>query len=224
MCARARPRRVHRGGRPGPQLGAMGPRRRDRHAQPHRRRGPAACRRRRSSSGRAFALGLPLSEAEGIQLGFVEGRVNPTRTMVQVNHPVNADRPRLGLLQRGRPHPGHPVRHPLGRPRPQQLRRGDLQRLPGVDRLGRRRRPLRHPPARAPWSAAASCSTWPAPSGARCSSRATPSCPDDLDAACELAQVTRRAGRHRAGAHRPDGASRARSVATWSPTRGRHPG
>ena len=44
-------------------------------------------------SGKAFALGLPLSEAEGIQLGFVEGRVNPTRTMVQVNLPVNADQP-----------------------------------------------------------------------------------------------------------------------------------
>jgi kynurenine formamidase len=44
-------------------------------------------------SGRAFALGLPLSEAEGIQLGFVEGRVNPTRTMVQVNKPVNDDQP-----------------------------------------------------------------------------------------------------------------------------------
>ena len=44
-------------------------------------------------SGAAFALGLPLSEAEGIQLGFVEGRVNPTLTMVQVNQPVNADQP-----------------------------------------------------------------------------------------------------------------------------------
>jgi kynurenine formamidase len=44
-------------------------------------------------SGKAFALGLPLSESEGIQLGFVEGRVNPTRTMVQVNQPVNADQP-----------------------------------------------------------------------------------------------------------------------------------
>jgi kynurenine formamidase len=53
-----------------------------------RRRGAAAV-----VSGRAFALGLPLSEAEGIQLGFVEGRVNPTRTMVQVNQPVNADQP-----------------------------------------------------------------------------------------------------------------------------------
>ncbi len=53
-----------------------------------RRRGAAAV-----VSGKAFALGLPLSEAEGIQLGFVEGRVNPTRTMVQVNHPVNADQP-----------------------------------------------------------------------------------------------------------------------------------
>jgi kynurenine formamidase len=53
-----------------------------------RRRGAAAV-----LSGKAFPLGLPLSEAEGIQLGFVEGRVNPTRTMVQVNHPVNADQP-----------------------------------------------------------------------------------------------------------------------------------
>jgi len=53
-----------------------------------RRRGAAA-----AVSGKAFPLGLPLSEAEGIQLGFVEGRVNPTRTMVQVNHPVNADQP-----------------------------------------------------------------------------------------------------------------------------------
>jgi kynurenine formamidase len=53
-----------------------------------RRRGAAAV-----VSGKAFALGLPLSAAEGIQLGFVEGRVNPTLTMVQVNQPVNADRP-----------------------------------------------------------------------------------------------------------------------------------
>ncbi len=55
-----------------------------------------AARRRAAASvvsGRAFALGLPLSEAEGIQAGFIEGRVNPTRTMVQVNLPVNADQP-----------------------------------------------------------------------------------------------------------------------------------
>jgi kynurenine formamidase len=55
-----------------------------------------AARRRAAAaveSGRAFALGLPLSEAEGIQMGFVEGRVNPTRTMVQVNVPVIADQP-----------------------------------------------------------------------------------------------------------------------------------
>ncbi len=53
-----------------------------------RRRGAAAV-----VSGKAFALGLPLSEAEGIQVGFVEGRVNPRRTMVQVNQPVNAGQP-----------------------------------------------------------------------------------------------------------------------------------
>jgi kynurenine formamidase len=42
-------------------------------------------------SGQAFALGLPLSEAEGIQAGFVKGRDNPTRTMVQINEPLSAD-------------------------------------------------------------------------------------------------------------------------------------
>ncbi len=51
-----------------------------------RRRGAAAV-----VSGQAFGLGLPLSEAEGIQLGFVEGRVNPTRTMIHVNEPVGPD-------------------------------------------------------------------------------------------------------------------------------------
>jgi kynurenine formamidase len=53
-----------------------------------RRRGAAAV-----TSGKAFSLGLPLSEAEGIQIGVVDGRVNPSRTMVQVNRPVNADQP-----------------------------------------------------------------------------------------------------------------------------------
>jgi kynurenine formamidase len=42
-------------------------------------------------SGKAFALGLPLSEAEGIQAGFMPGRVNPTRTMIAVNEPLSAD-------------------------------------------------------------------------------------------------------------------------------------
>jgi kynurenine formamidase len=42
-------------------------------------------------SGKAFALGLPLSEAEGIQAGFVKGRVNPNRTMIQVNEALTTD-------------------------------------------------------------------------------------------------------------------------------------
>jgi kynurenine formamidase len=42
-------------------------------------------------SGKSFALGLPLSEAEGIQAGFIKGRVNPTRSMIQVNEPLSAD-------------------------------------------------------------------------------------------------------------------------------------
>ena len=37
--------------------------------------------------GTAFHLGIPMSEAEGIQMGFIQGRVNPTHTMVTVNHP-----------------------------------------------------------------------------------------------------------------------------------------
>ena len=47
-----------------------------------------AARRRAAASvvsGQAIALGLPLSEADGIQLGFVEGRVNPTRTTIHAN-------------------------------------------------------------------------------------------------------------------------------------------
>ena len=74
-----------------------------------RRRGAASV-----ESGRAFPLGLPLSEAEGIQMGFVEGRVNPSRTMVQINQPVEP-RPRLDLRERGHRDHGHPVRDPLGR-------------------------------------------------------------------------------------------------------------
>ena len=51
-----------------------------------RRRGAASV-----VSGRAFGLGLPLSEAEGIQLGFVEGRINPRHTMVKANDPETPD-------------------------------------------------------------------------------------------------------------------------------------
>jgi hypothetical protein len=43
------------------------------------------------TSGKAFTLGLPLSEAEGIQAGFIKGRVNPTRSMIQVNEPLSPD-------------------------------------------------------------------------------------------------------------------------------------
>ncbi len=41
--------------------------------------------------GDAFPLGLPMSEAEGIQMGFIEGRVNPTRSMICVNNPLSPD-------------------------------------------------------------------------------------------------------------------------------------
>lgn len=51
-----------------------------------RLRGVAAIR-----EGKAFPLGLPLSEREGIQLGFVPGRVNPSRAMVCVNEPLSEE-------------------------------------------------------------------------------------------------------------------------------------
>lgn len=53
-----------------------------------------AARRRGAAtvvSGKSFALGLPLSEAEGIQAGFIKGRTNPSRTMIQVNEPLSSD-------------------------------------------------------------------------------------------------------------------------------------
>ena len=51
-----------------------------------RRRGAASV-----ATGRAFSLALPLSESEGIQLGFIPGRINPVRTMTQVNQPLGDD-------------------------------------------------------------------------------------------------------------------------------------
>ena len=47
-----------------------------------RLRGTASVR-----DGDAFPLGIPMSEAEGIQMGFIEGRVNPTRSMISVDAP-----------------------------------------------------------------------------------------------------------------------------------------
>ncbi len=54
----------------------------------------AAARRRAAASvrvGQAVPLGLPLSEEEGIQAGFVPGRINPRRTMIAVDEPLSAD-------------------------------------------------------------------------------------------------------------------------------------
>lgn len=42
-------------------------------------------------TGKVFALGLPLSEEEGIQIGLVPGRINPVRKMVAVNSPLSDD-------------------------------------------------------------------------------------------------------------------------------------
>ena len=51
------------------------------------RRRAAACVR----TGRVFALGLALSEAEGIQKGVVPGRFNPLRTMSYIDVPLADD-------------------------------------------------------------------------------------------------------------------------------------
>ncbi len=51
-----------------------------------RRRGVAAV-----VDGEAIALGLPLSAEEGIQMGFIKGRTNPTRSMICVNNPLSDD-------------------------------------------------------------------------------------------------------------------------------------
>jgi kynurenine formamidase len=48
-----------------------------------RRRAAASVR-----SGRAVSLALPLSESEGIQTGILPGRINPVRSMVQLNNPT----------------------------------------------------------------------------------------------------------------------------------------
>jgi len=53
----------------------------------------AAARRRGAGcvrDGKAFSLALPLSE-DGPQLGFVPGRTNPVHTMFQVNAPMSDD-------------------------------------------------------------------------------------------------------------------------------------
>jgi kynurenine formamidase len=54
---------------------------------PEVRRRAAACVR----TGRAFSLALPLSESEGIQTGLLPGRINPVRTMAQLNSPTMGD-------------------------------------------------------------------------------------------------------------------------------------
>jgi len=75
-------RRVNNWGRWGPddEIGTLNL------ITPDVRRRAAACVR----TGKAFSLALPLSQAEGIQLGFMPGRINPLRTMVQINEAVGS--------------------------------------------------------------------------------------------------------------------------------------
>ena len=154
----------------------MGSRRRDRHPQPRRRRGPSPWRSVRPDRpclrARPPALG-----GGGDPGGRRRGPRQPDPHDGPGERAGHCERTRLGLFQRRRPHAGHPVCDPLGRAGAQQLRRRHLQRIPGGQRHGGRRHAVWHPPAHAQWSAAASCSTWPARSGATCSSRDIRSCP-----------------------------------------------
>ena len=146
-------------------------------------------------TGQRFTLGIPLDD-KGPQMGFVKGRVNPLRTMIAINEPV----------ERRRRHHGPAGRHALGRPRPHELRRArsttasrptpstahgasrcgidkvppivtrgvllDVARAKGVDRL----------------------------------EGGTAVTADDLDAARRAGRGRAGAGRRGAGAHRPDAA------------------
>jgi kynurenine formamidase len=42
-------------------------------------------------TGRAIALGYPLSESRGLQAGIIPGRINPLRTMTHLNTPLSED-------------------------------------------------------------------------------------------------------------------------------------
>ena len=179
-----------------------------------RRRGAAAV-----VTGKAFGLGLPLSEAEGIQLGFVEGRVNPTLTMVQVNQPVNADQPEwvcfsedvLTLATQCATHWDSLAHASYGgviyNGYPASTVSADGAARCGIARLGTVvSRGVLLDVARA--------------LGRDVLEPGYPIMPADLDAAVELAGSRAGGGRHRAGAHRADGAPRGRRHGTWWPTPG----
>ena len=164
----------------------------------------------RWSSGEAFALGLPLSEAEGIQLGFIEGRVNPTRTMVQVNQPVNADQPEwvcfsedvLTLATQCATHWDALAHASYGgviyNGYPASTVSADGAARCGIHRLGTVvSRGVLLDVARA--------------LGRDVLEPGYPIMPDDLDAALRAGRRRVGAGRHRARADRPDGAPRSRA-------------
>ncbi len=191
MCPRARPRRTSPRWPPGCATGAGGGPTTSSARSTCRRRGPPpGCRRGRVGPGlrpRAAPVG---------------GRGHPARLRRGPGEPQPDDGPGERAGQRG-PDPEfvsfsedvfamatQAATHwdALAHCQP---RRADLQRLLGVERHRRRRLPAAASTAPAPWSAGASCSTWPAPSGARCSSPATRSCPADLDAACDAGRRRR---------------------------------
>ena len=96
--ARARttvdPPLLHRDGRAGQQLGPLGSRRPARYPQPDRRGRPAARGGVGRSTGPPSPSASPCRRPRASRWDSSEGRVNPTHTMVTVNHPQS--RPRGG--------------------------------------------------------------------------------------------------------------------------------
>ena len=130
--------------------------------------------------GTAFALGLPLSAEEGIQAG--SSPAGSTRPDDGLRQQAAQPRPRVDRLLRGHGHPGHPVRHPLGRAGPRLLRgraggAPALQRVPGSrgDRGGGRQ--LWASTWCGTWCPGGSCWTCPGPGAGDPRSGATPSPP-----------------------------------------------
>ena len=202
----ALPARAPGARRRGLQLGTVGRRRRARHRQPDRRGGGGA-RRGGGAHGRRASRWPSGSTTNGPQLGNIPGRINPLHVMVGDQHALQR-RPGRLLRQRRRHDARPPGVHPLGRPRPRELRGQALQRLRRVhDHRRAGRGPVRHPPHPARRDAAAilldvARATRPRPGA--------PAAPHDQRGrprgGGRAGRRAARAGRRRARAHRADDA------------------
>ena len=184
------------------QLGPLGRRRRDRHAQPDHRRGRARGRGDRPHRPPRSRSRCP-SRQDGVQTGMIPGRVNPLHTMV-ADQPGDL-RPRHRRHQRRRGDHGAPGGHPLGRPHPCLALGPDLQRPPRRhDHRARRRASSAASTRPRTSSRAAYCSTWPRAQGVDRLPGDHAVTPEDLDAAEEFGRDHGPRRRHRPRPHRAD--------------------